>query len=242
MRTFNSWSLGRKLGVGFGLTVAIFLLALGITLMYSASAQTRWRSTLKWDTAVKGVALQIRSTQVQMTEQSLLVATWNPAHIQAWEDGVTLGDEGSKMVATVNDPMINRISSQAAVADHHHDDTVHNLLFPAFKAGDHAAAEAALIKADGFVRVPYNALLKIQVRIDQLREADVRHAEDAASTARLLGIIAALLGTLVAGVIAVIIIRSCRRPIFALMEISEAAASGDLSVRSGDTSDTEMGR
>jgi methyl-accepting chemotaxis protein len=242
MRTFNSWSLGRKLGVGFGLTVSIFLIALGITLIYSASAQSRWRSTLKWDTAVKGVALQIRSTQIQMTEQSLLVATWDPAHMQAWEDGVTLGDEGSKMVATVKDPVINRISSQATVADHHHDETVNNLLFPAFKAGDHAAAEAALIKADGFVRVPYNALLKIQTRIDQLREADVRHAEDAASTARLLGIIAALIGTLVAGAISVIIIRSCRRPIFALIEVSEAAASGDLTVRSIDTSDNEMGR
>ncbi|MDX6546750.1 MAG: methyl-accepting chemotaxis protein [Gaiellales bacterium] len=242
MRKFNSWSLARKLGVGFGATVAIFLLALGVTLLYSASAQSRWRGTLKWETAVKGVALQIRSTQVQMTEQSLLVATWDPTHMQAWEDGVTLGDQGAKMVATVDDPIIKSISSQASTADHHHDETVHNLLFPAFQAGDHAAAKAALIKADGFVRVPYGALLKIQARIDQLRAADVRHAEDAASTARMLGIIAALIGALVAALLAVIIIRSCRRPIFALMEVSEAAAAGDLTVRSHDESDNEMGR
>ncbi|MDX6522321.1 MAG: methyl-accepting chemotaxis protein [Gaiellales bacterium] len=242
MRKFNSWSLARKLGVGFGATVAIFLLALGVTLLYSASAQSRWRGTLKWETAVKGVALQIRSTQVQMTEQSLLVATWDPAHMQAWEDGVTLGDQGAKMVATVDDPIIKSISSQASTADHHHDDTVHNLLFPAFKSGNHAAARAALIKADGFVRVPYTALLKIQSRIDQLRAADVRRAEDAASTARMLGIIAALVGALVAALLAVIIIRSCRRPIFALMEVSEAAAAGDLTVRSHDESDNEMGR
>src|SRR5437879_10529595 len=130
MRILYSWTLGRKLGVGFGATVAIFLLALGITLMYSASAQSRWRGTLNWDTAVKGIAMQIRSTKIQMTEQSLLVATWDPKHIQAWEGGVTLGDQGAKMVATVHDPVINQISAAAKTADHHHDDTVHRLLFP----------------------------------------------------------------------------------------------------------------
>ena len=93
---FSSWSLGRKLGAGFGLTVAIFLIALGIGLIYSASAQSRWRNTLHWDTAVKGIAMQIRSTQIRMAEQSLLVATWDPKHMQAWEDGVTLGDQGAK--------------------------------------------------------------------------------------------------------------------------------------------------
>jgi len=154
MRSFTSWSLGRKLGAGFGLTVAIFLIALGITLIYSGSAQSRWRNTLHWDTAVKGIAMQIRSTQIQMTEQSLLVATWDPKHMQAWEQGVTLGDEGAKMVATVHDPVINRISAAASTADHNHDKTVHTLLFPAFKAGGHAAAEKALVKADAFVRVP----------------------------------------------------------------------------------------
>jgi hypothetical protein len=64
-----------------------------------------------------------------MTEQSLLVATWDGSHMQAWENGVRLGDRGAKMVATVHDPVINRISAQAQTADHHHDDTVHNLLF-----------------------------------------------------------------------------------------------------------------
>src|SRR5689334_12714118 len=184
MRTFSSWSLGRKLGTGFGITVAIFLVALGITLYYSASAQSRWKNTLHWQTAEKGIAMQIRSTQIQMTEQSLLVATWDPKHIQAWEDGVTLGNEGAKMVATVQDPVINRISTEASTADHNHDKTVHGLLFPAFRAGDHAAARAALLKADTYVRVPYNALLKIQSRIDQLRDADVRSAESSASSAR----------------------------------------------------------
>jgi sulfate transport system substrate-binding protein len=37
--------------------------------------------------------MQIRSTQIQMTEQSLLVATWDPKHIQGWEDIVKPGIE-----------------------------------------------------------------------------------------------------------------------------------------------------
>ena len=242
MRTFSNWSLGRKLGTGFGITVAIFLIALGITLFYSASAQSTWRNTLHWQIAEKGIAMQIRSTQIQMTEQSLLVATWDPDHIQAWEGGVTLGDQGAKMVATVHDPIINRISTAASAADHNHDKTVHTLLFPAFRANDHAAARAALIKADHFVRVPYNALLQIQSRIDQLRDADVRGAESSASSARLLGIIAALVGALVAAGVAVVIIRSVRRPIAELMEVSERAAKGDLTVRSDNTGSDELGR
>ena len=110
--------------------------------------------------AQKGIAEQIRSTQAQMFEQNALVATWNPVHMQRWEDAVALGDRGATAVSQVHDAVITRVSAAASVADHHHDDTVHNLLFPAFKQGNHKAANAALLKANRYVQVPYNALLK----------------------------------------------------------------------------------
>ena len=45
MERLNGWSLGKRLGIGFGLVVAVFLLALGLTLVYSASTQNAWKQT-----------------------------------------------------------------------------------------------------------------------------------------------------------------------------------------------------
>jgi len=145
-------------------------------------------------------------------------------------------------VATVHDPVINRISNGARSADHRHDAMVHNKLFPAFERGDRRAAQAALRKADRFVRVPYAALLKIQARIDALRQADVRAAESSGARARLLGILAAIVGVLMAIGIAGLITRSIRRPIFDLMRLSERAAEGDLTCRSSLAGRDELGR
>ena len=58
MHTFAAWSLGRKLGIGFGLTAAIFLVALVVTLLFAASAQSRFEGTARWDTAVEGFSMQ----------------------------------------------------------------------------------------------------------------------------------------------------------------------------------------
>ena len=239
---FRNWSFGRKLGLGFGLVVAVFLIALAVTLTYASSAQSRWQHTTKWDAAVQGISKQIRSTQAQMFEQNALVATWDPVHIQRWKDAVALGDSGAVAVQKVPDPVIKKISAGAQDADHHHDESVNGELFPAFEAGNHAAALAALKKANTYVQVPYNALLKVQQRIDQLRANDISAASAAASRARTVGIVAGLLGALLAIGLAIIIVRSCRRPILELIEVTEAAASGDLTVRAEADATSEMGR
>src|SRR5690242_1869942 len=111
--TMSSWSIGRRLWTGFGLVVAVFLIALGIALVYSSRADSTWSGTLRWSDAERGIAQQIRSTQAQMFEQNALVATWDPVHISRWEQAVTLGDRGAAAVATVHDPVISRISAGA---------------------------------------------------------------------------------------------------------------------------------
>jgi len=75
----NGWSLGKRLGIGFGLVVAVFLLALGLTLVYSASAQNAWKQTERWQAATKGATDQVHGTEVQMMAQANLVATMDPS-------------------------------------------------------------------------------------------------------------------------------------------------------------------
>ncbi len=237
----GGWSLKLKLAAGFGLVVAVFLVAMAAVLSASQRSDHAWAQTLGWSAAQKGVAEQIRSTQAQMFEQDALVATWNPVHMQRWEAAVALGDHGAAAVSKVHDHVIATVSANASVADHHHDDTVHHLLFPAFKRGDHAAALAALLKANRYVQVPYRALLTVRTRIDQLRDRDAATAHRYARRAQVIGLLAVLLGAVVAAVVSILIIRSVRRPIAALVAISEAAAAGDLTVRA-DARNDELGR
>ncbi len=236
-----SWSIKRKLVLGFGLVIAVSLISMAAVLTVAARSQSAWSQSLRWTAAQKGIAEQIRSTQAQMFEQNALVATWNPVHMRRWEEAVTLGDRGATAVSEVHDPVITRVSAAASVADHHHDDTVHNLLFPAFKHGNRQAATAALLKANRYVQVPYNALLEVRTRIDQLRDRDVAVARGYARTARLLGVFAVLFGVIVTIGVSIFIVRGIRRPIADLMYASEAAARGDLTVRAA-AGDNELGR
>jgi methyl-accepting chemotaxis protein len=238
----NGWSLGKRLGIGFGLVVAVFLLALGLTVVYSASAQNAWKQTERWQAATKGATDQVHGTEVQMMAQANLVATMDPSWEARWEEGVTIANRASEAVSSLGDPVITKISEDANTADHHHDAAVHDELFPAVERGDRKAALAALQRANRFVQVPFEALQKITVRVQQLRAADVAQAKAAADHARTLGIAACILGTLLAIGIALLIIRSTRRPILELMAVSEQAAAGDLTVRAAATGDNELGR
>lgn len=91
--------------------------------------------------------------------------------------------------------------------DHRQDAAVNDHLFPAVAAGDRAAALAALRDADRNVRVPLAANEKLGARVDDLRPADVAAAKRAASRARLLGIVAAAVGLLLAVVIGSLFVR-----------------------------------
>jgi methyl-accepting chemotaxis protein len=238
----SEWSIARKLGVGFGAVSAVFLLALGVALLQAGSAQTTWKSTTRWDAAVAGANQQVQGTRQQMAAQALYVATFLPRYKAEWEAGVAMSDKGSAAVEKIGDPGIAQISNAANAADHKHDASVHDLLFPAVARGDHAAALKALKLADGYVRVPLAAAQKIAARVDTLRAADQHKASAAADSARTYGLAAALLALLLAGGLAAFIVRSVRRPIALLAEASEKAAAGDLTVRATHTGSDELGR
>src|SRR5262249_43888058 len=203
-----NWSIARKLGAGFGGVVAILAVATALTLVFSASAQSAWKHTEKWDRATGGAAMQIGGAQQQQAAQALYVATFDPRYKAEWERGVARADRGSAIVSALGDPIIARISRGAMNADHKHDETVNKLLCPAVARGDQKAAVAALRLADRYVRVPLAAQERIAARIDVLRNADQEKAAAAASRARLFGILAALVGALLGGGVAYLIVRA----------------------------------
>src|SRR3954470_10587064 len=241
----RNWSIASKLAAAFGVVVAIFAVATALTLVFSASAQNAWKHTAKWDRATAGAADQVGGAKQQQAAQALYAATFDPRYKAEWERGVALGERGAAIVSALGDPVIARISRSAIAADHRHDAAVHNLLFPAVARGDHRAALAALRLADRCVRVPLAAQEKIAARIDALRNADQAKAAAAASRARIFGILAALVGALLAAGLGFLFVRALRGPLALLVErmrmlqdhciadlkrAMQALAEGDLTV------------
>ena len=230
MTMLKNLSVGRKLYGAFALVAALFTIALAITLVLERSAQSAWNHTRVWDRAVTGSQTQIKGTRQQMAAQALYVATFDPKYKAQWEQGVELGNRGTTAVQALGNKSIAAIANGANTADHHHDDAVHSLLFPAVARGDHKAALAALEQADTFVRIPLAAQEKIAGRIQELRAADIRHAESLQSKAETVGIVLAVLAVLFAALAAFLITRAIRRPLAVVTAAAERIAVGDLSV------------
>jgi methyl-accepting chemotaxis protein len=233
--------VARKLYVSFAAVAVLFGAALAATLILGSSAKGAWKHALAWNKAADGSQLQIKGTRQQLAAQALYVATFDPKYKQEWEDGVGIADKGTQIVSSLGDPVIAKIATSANTADHHHDDTVHKLLFPAVAKGDHKAAVAALRLADHFVRIPLAAQEKISGRIEELRQRDINHAESLESRAQIVGIVLALVALALAGFLSVLIARAIRNPLARVMEAAETAASGDLTVVVDTSSHDEIG-
>jgi HAMP domain-containing protein len=223
--------IGGRLGLAFASVCLVFLLAVGLALVYSGSAQRSWKHTSIWDQAVKGAAEQVRGIQGQMAAQALYVATLDPRYKDEWEAEAKRALDAGKAVAALGDPVIAKITSDANAADEKHDAAVNDQLFPAVAAGDRDAALAALRLADENVRIPLEAVTKITARVDELRMADVAKASAAASRAKLVGLVAAGVGLLLAALIAVFVSRGIAQTIRTIVAAVEPAAQGDLTQR-----------
>src|SRR4051812_4332773 len=241
MQLLRNLSVSRKLYFSFAGVSAVFSAALVATLLLGSSAQKEWHKAQAWNKAVAGIALQIEGSRQQLAAQALYVATFDPKFKAEWLAGVDKSDKGSAVVKGIGDPIIAKISAEANTADHLHDKTVNEVLFPAVAKGDHPGAVAALVKANRYVRVPLAGQLKVQLRIDELRDKDVKKAEGLESQAQLVGLVLALVALLLAGLLAVIISRAISRPLGKIKAAAETAASGDLTVTVDIDSKDEIG-
>jgi methyl-accepting chemotaxis protein len=202
------WTIGRKLAVAFGAIVALFSVALIVAVTMQSSANNHWRELDRWQAGQDAIARQVTGSRQQQSAQALYVATFDPKYKAEWEAGVKISDAASAAAAKLHDPQITKISDAAAATDHKHDNAVHKLLFPAVAAGDHAAAVAALRKADRYVRGPIGASEKIAAYLQQGRERSEAKAIDASNDAKRITIIALILGIALAALVSVLITRS----------------------------------
>ncbi len=234
-------SIRLRLLLGFGAAIAIFLAAMGTSLLLSSSSASSWEDTARWDRAIAGANAQISGTQDQMRAQSMAVATMDERYIQDFEAAVTRTEAASEAVAAVGDPEIADIAKNAFSADLAHDAGVTKVVFPAVVAGDRATAVAGLKEADKNVGTVRESLTAIQKRVTELRAQDIEAAASAGATAQSAGIALSLIGVLLTIGLALLIVRSITMPLRRLREATETAASGDLTVVLGSTSRDEIG-
>jgi methyl-accepting chemotaxis protein len=211
-------TLGLKLGLAFAGVLAVMLISLAVVVAQSGKADTAYKKAIAWNEAVKGSAEQAAGTRQQQSSQALYVATFQPRYKAEWKAGVAKSEEAAKSVEKLHDPTVTKIARGATAADEHHDATVNKLLFPAVARGDRPAALKALALADKYVRVPLKAQEQIEAYVSRRQAADVATAESAGAAAKRAGIIAGLLGTLLAIAITVLVSRGVRRAATSVLE------------------------
>ena len=217
--------LGAKLGLAFTGVLAVMLASLVVVLQKSSDASHAYERAIAWKSAVEGAAEQADGTRQQQASQALYVATGEAA-LQARVAGGrrTRPRRRGAAVEALNDPVITKL---AAGGDRQptskHDASVNDKLFPAMERGDGAAAHAALLLADKYVRVPLEAQEKIGAYVRKRQASDVAAADSAAAAARTAGILAGLLATLLAAAIVFLVSRGIRRSAAQVLEPPERA-------------------
>jgi methyl-accepting chemotaxis protein len=203
--------LGAKLGLAFTGVLAVMLASLVVVLQKSSEASHAYEGAIAWKSAVEGAAAQADGTRQQQAAQALYVATGEERYKREWQAGVDAAEKAGKSVEALHDPVVTKLAAGATEADEQHDETVNQKLFPAMARGDSAAAHAALLLADKYVRVPLQAQEKIGAYVQKRQSEDVEAAKSAASAARRAGILAGLLATLLAAAIVFLVSRGIRR-------------------------------
>ena len=219
--------LGAKLGLAFTGVLAVMLASLVVVLQKSSDASHAYERAISWKSAVEGAAEQADGTRQQQASQALYVATGNPRYKREWQAGVDAAEKAGAAVEALNDPVITKLASGATTADQKHDASVNDKLFPAMERGDGAAAHAALLLADKYVRVPLEAQEKIGAYVRKRQASDVAAADSAAAAARTAGIIAGLLATLLAAAIVFLVSRGIRRSAAQVLSSLSALESED---------------
>ena len=224
-------SIGRQLGVCFGVLIALSVGAICISIWLNSRADAAWARAAHWSAAVEAAGNQQTGTRAQMRAQSMGVATMDARYEQDFDAGVDQSDKAAEVIDGLGDPVISELSAAANDADHAHDSAVNEHLWPAVKAGDATAAGAALKDADANAGKVFASLEKIGARVEVLTakaRADAASAGRAAKVAQILAaIFTVILGTLFATKLGRSVTRSAR----SLAATAERAAGGDLTVR-----------
>jgi methyl-accepting chemotaxis protein len=178
--------------------------------------------------AVQASGAQRAGTIWQMRAQSLGVALMDPSYAAAFAQGVQRANDATKIIDGLHDPVVSRISTASNTADHAHDAAVNEHLWPAVRAGDAAAARAALRTADANANKVLAGLDEIGAHIDARTRAARSTADEKATQALEATVVAAVLAVAAAALLALLIGRAVSRRAAGIAQALERAASGDL--------------
>jgi methyl-accepting chemotaxis protein len=235
-RTNFHWTVGRKLAAGFGAVCAVFVVAIVVTLTLLSVSQDDWVQAGSWDESLAAAVRQNAGVHLQLASQGLYVATGDRRYRADWNRGLAMADEGATALARLRDPEVLKISAEAVAADRRTEAVVRERLFPAMERGDHAAAVVALREADKLVRVPLGAGTRIQSIMSAHQDASDSDALAAGVNARRDGIIATLIGLLVAAGLGTFITRGISGPLrAAVSRLRQLRESGVEELGSGMT-------
>ena len=237
----RTWTIGRRLTAGFGLVVAVFVFAMGTALVLSARSQSTWKGTQEWVDATVASGQKVQSALLERNAQANYAATGDKKSLEDFDRADTIGDTADPVIEAIDDEQIQTILAEAQQRDEIHDQTLESEFFPAVERGNRDEIVAGLAKVDALVGTEYEATLKIQSRIDQLRNDDIAKAEDTARLGTIIGVLLCLAGIVAAVFIARRIITGVRRPLESIVAVAEAGANGDLTVRA-ETGEDEIGR
>ncbi len=221
-------SIGTRLARAFALVVVVALLALAVSLVATRLSSSAWNEAAAWGDATKGAGKRIESALRERSAQAAYAATGDARFRDEFDAADTIGEEADSYLRTVKDAEFARLVAAAAANDDKHDNALENLFGLVADGAPQPEIAAALKAADDLVLVEYETSLKIQGRIDQLRQASTDAAERRAQIGLLASLLVALVAVALAFAIARRIVRGVRRPIEGLVAASQRAGSGDL--------------
>jgi methyl-accepting chemotaxis protein len=221
------WTIGRKLTAAFATVVLLFIVALTVGLVLQGQANRSWRELDHWQQGQDALVQATMGARIQQAAQAMYALTGDRRYFDEWHHGVAVADAGQEAAGKLHDATLKRIGATAQAADHQHDANVNGKLFPAVAAHDAKATLAAAKKVDRYVRGPIGASERSTKYLTGRRQASIHAAERASSRARTVTIISALLGILVAALVAAGITRSLSGRIRRLGVAARHLAEGD---------------
>jgi methyl-accepting chemotaxis protein len=242
MHRFRNWPIGRMLYAGFAVVAGTFVVALAAALLLAGQAQQQWLELERYERAGAAADARVRGILAQQAMQALYVATGEERYRRGWEKAVADSTRASAGVERLGDARVTQISAGAEQADQRHDDAVREHLFPDVRAGHEAAAVRDLADADAAVSEVLDAALRISDRVEHLVADHKAGATTTAARARQIGVAAAVVGLVLAGLFAWLIARAVTtsiRPVLDRLAMLKDHCATDLragleAMRAGD--------
>ncbi len=239
MRSVRSRLLAGLLGLG-----VVGVLALAAVLQSLVTVQHRYRERSEITAAVQEGNAVRATLSLQRGIQAEIAATGDPARITEFGASAEEAFERlDRLVARFADlPGITDAAGRVATLDEQHDAVVVDRLVPAVRAGDQAAAQAALADAQRVLATLLDEVGALVGLIDRETERIDAALATTVVTARTRALVGGMTVLAAAIVMAWWLARSITRPLAQVTAAAQRLAEGDARVDLAHSSADELGR